>query len=113
MMGWSTSKLRRASHGRSSSVSVPAGQRQFERNPPQGIQPRVGGAAFFDAGRAWGGDNVNTTDPGWLSNLGVGLRIFSVRAAFSNVLHIDVAFPLIPNAGLKKVQFLVKTKASF
>lgn len=74
---------------------------------------RVGGAAFFDAGRAWGGDNVNATDPGWLSNLGVGLRIFSVRSAFNNVLHIDVAFPLNPNAGLKKVQFLVKTKASF
>lgn len=74
---------------------------------------RVGGAAFFDAGCAWGGANVNTTDPGWLSNVGVGLRIFSVRAAFSNVLHIDVAFPINPNAGLKKVQFLVKTKASF
>ena len=74
---------------------------------------RVGGAAFFDTGRAWGGSNVNTVDPGWLSNVGFGLRIFSVRSAFSNVLHLDVAFPLGPADGVKKVQFLVKTKASF
>ncbi len=74
---------------------------------------RVGAAAFFDAGRAWGGSNVNTTQPGWLASAGMGLRIFSVRAAFSNVLHIDVAFPLDPDTNVKRVQFLVKTKASF
>lgn len=74
---------------------------------------RVGGAAFVDAGRAWGGSNANTVNPGWLGNAGFGLRIVSVRAAFSNVLHLDVAFPLNPTADVKKVQFLVKTKASF
>jgi outer membrane protein assembly factor BamA len=74
---------------------------------------RVGGAAFFDAGRAWGGTNVNTVQPGWLASAGVGLRIFSVRAAFSNVLHLDLAFPLDPDTNVKRVQFLVKTKASF
>ena len=74
---------------------------------------RIGGAAFFDTGRAWGGSNVNTANPGWLSNAGFGLRIVSVRAAFSNVLHVDVAFPLNTTADIKKVQFLVTTKASF
>lgn len=74
---------------------------------------RVGGAAFFDAGRAWGGDNSNTLNPGWLSNAGFGLRIVSARAAFSNVLHVDIAFPLSATADVKKVQFLVKTKTSF
>ena len=74
---------------------------------------RVGGAAFLDTGRAWGGDNINTVQPGWLANAGVGLRIFSVRAAFSNVLHLDLAFPLDPATNVKKMQFLVKTKASF
>ena len=74
---------------------------------------RVGGAAFVDMGRAWGGSNVNTLDPGWLGNLGFGLRFFSVRSSFSNVLHVDVAFPIGPADGVKKVQFLVKTKASF
>jgi len=74
---------------------------------------RIGGAAFFDTGRAWGGDNANLQDPGWLRNAGFGLRIVSARAAFSNVLHIDLAFPLGAPADIKKVQFLVKTKASF
>jgi outer membrane protein assembly factor BamA len=74
---------------------------------------RIGGAAFFDAGRAWGGDNTNSANPGWLGNAGVGLRIVSARAAFSNVLHVDIAFPLNANADVKKLQLLVKTKTSF
>jgi len=74
---------------------------------------RVGGAAFVDVGRAWGGDTTNTLKPGWLSDAGFGLRIFSVRSAFSNVLHLDVAFPIDPDVNVKKVQFLVKTRASF
>ncbi len=74
---------------------------------------RVGGALFFDVGRAWGGDNVNTVNPGWLRNAGAGLRIVSVRSAFSNVLHIDLAFPIDASADIKKVQLNVKTKTSF
>jgi len=74
---------------------------------------RIGGAAFFDAGRAWDGTGTNLKDPGWLSNAGFGLRIVSARAAFSNVLHIDVAFPLGAPADIKKLQFLVRTKTSF
>jgi hypothetical protein len=74
---------------------------------------RVGGAAFLDVGRAWGGDNVNTLNPGWLHNVGAGLRIVSARSAFSNVLHIDLAFPIDATADIKKVQFLVKTRSSF
>ncbi len=74
---------------------------------------RIGGAAFFDTGRAWGGDNPNTANPGWLSNAGCGLRIVSARSAFSNVLHMDIAFPLNTAPGIKKLQFLVKTRTSF
>ena len=80
---------------------------------------RIGGAAFVDAGRAWGGDSsntntsANTLNPGWLANAGFGLRIVSARAAFSNVLHVDLAFPLNATADVKKLQLLVKTKTSF
>ncbi len=74
---------------------------------------RVGGAAFLDAGRAWGGDNANALNPGWLSNAGVGLRVVSARSAFGNVLHMDIALPLNASADIKKIQFLMKTKASF
>jgi outer membrane translocation and assembly module TamA len=74
---------------------------------------RIGGAVFADVGRAWGGDTTNQLKPGWLSDVGVGLRIFSVRAAFSNVIHVDVAFPNDPDVNVKKLQFNIKTKASF
>lgn len=74
---------------------------------------RIGGAAFFDVGRAWGGDNVNVVNPGWLRDVGFGLRIVSARSAFRNVIHVDIAFPIDATADIKKVQFLVKTKATF
>jgi outer membrane protein assembly factor BamA len=74
---------------------------------------RVGGAVFFDVGRAWGGDFVNTANPGWLKDVGFGLRLLSARSAFGNILHADVAFPLDGDPNIKSVQFLLKTKTSF
>jgi hypothetical protein len=74
---------------------------------------RIGGAAFVDVGRAWGGSNTNREEPGWLADAGAGLRIVSTRAAFGNVIHLDVAVPVRAPAGVSKVQFIVKTKTSF
>lgn len=74
---------------------------------------RVGGAVFFDVGRAWGGAFQNLANSGWLSDFGFGLRLVSDRSAFGNVIHLDVAFPISPDANIKKVQFLVKTKTTF
>jgi hypothetical protein len=74
---------------------------------------RIGGATFLDFGRAWGGDNTNLGNPGWLGNVGLGLRIVSARSAFSNVLHVDIALPLNATSDIKKLQFLVKTRTSF
>ncbi|HVO07845.1 MAG TPA: hypothetical protein VMT83_13730 [Burkholderiaceae bacterium] len=74
---------------------------------------RIGGAAFFDVGRAWGGNNVNTSNPGWLSDAGFGLRIAAARAASGSILHVDIAFPINTTPDIAKVQLLVKTKTSF
>lgn len=74
---------------------------------------RIGGAVFYDRGRAWGGVNPNVIDPGWLSDVGVGLRVALDRAAFGNVLHADVAVPFPRAPGKKSVQFIVKTEATF
>ena len=74
---------------------------------------RIGGAVFFDTGRAWGGLNQNTINGGMLSDVGVGLRIALDRAAFANVLHADIAVPLNRAPGVKPVQFVVKTEFSF
>ena len=74
---------------------------------------RVGAAAFADVGRAWGGPHVNTTNPGWLADVGIGLRISNVRVSTKDVLHIDIAFPLQATPDISKVQFLVKGRTSF
>jgi len=74
---------------------------------------RVGGAVFFDTGRAWRGVNPNLENGGWLSDVGVGLRLALDRSAFDNVLHVDLAVPLNRTPEIKAVQFLVKTYVSF
>jgi hypothetical protein len=68
---------------------------------------------LVDVGRAWGGPNAGPESERWLADAGFGLRIFSVRSAFSNVLHVDLAFPLDGDSSVKKVQFLVRTRTSF
>jgi len=74
---------------------------------------RLGAAGFVDVGRAWGGPHVNTVNPGWLADAGVGLRLSSVRLSTKDVVHIDIAFPFNATPDIKKVQVLVKGKASF
>jgi len=74
---------------------------------------RVGGAVFYDVGRAWGGPFQNEINPGWLSDAGFGLRFLSDRASFGNILHADIAFPLNPDPTIRSMQFLVKTYANF
>jgi hypothetical protein len=73
----------------------------------------VGGAVFFDAGRAWGRDEYAAAPSGWLKDVGIGLRLGSVRSGLGNVLHIDLAMPLDRANGIDAVQFLVETRKSF
>jgi outer membrane protein assembly factor BamA len=74
---------------------------------------RVGGAVFFDSGRAWDGPGESPSSARWLSDVGFGLRFLSTRSSFGNVLHIDFAFPLNRDPNIKSFQLLVQTKLSF
>jgi len=74
---------------------------------------RIGAAAFVDVGRAWGGTNPNLINPGWLVNVGLGLRLFSVRTAFGNVLHLDAALPLQPAGDVQGVTVLLRARRTF
>jgi outer membrane protein assembly factor BamA len=74
---------------------------------------RLGGAAFVDVGRAWGGSLPTTDNAGWLADLGLGLRVVSERSSFGTVVHIDMALPLRRAGDVSKVQFQVKAKRSF
>ena len=75
---------------------------------------RVGGAIFYDVGRAWGGSfGQGDANPGWLSDIGIGLRIVSTRSSFGNVIHADLAFPVQTGPNIDAVQFIFKTRTSF
>ncbi len=74
---------------------------------------RVGGAIFFDAGRAWGGDVAGLPATGVLRDAGFGLRIGNARSGLGNVIHVDLAFPFDGDPSIARVQFLVTTKNSF
>ncbi len=74
---------------------------------------RIGFAGFGDIGRTWGSGVVGNSDPGMLSDVGVGLRIGNSRSGLGNVLHIDLALPLKTVPNNQRVQFLVQTFQSF
>jgi hypothetical protein len=73
----------------------------------------VGAAMFFDAGRAWGHDEYAAPPSGWLTDVGFGLRLGSVRSGLGNVLHIDFAFPLNGGNDIDSMQLLIETRKSF
>jgi outer membrane protein assembly factor BamA len=73
----------------------------------------VGGAVFFDAGRAWGDSPISDQDNDLLKDIGFGLRIGNSRSGLGRVIHIDVAFPLDGDNSIKNVQLLIETKKSF
>jgi hypothetical protein len=74
---------------------------------------RIGAAVFADAGRTWGSDVAGEAPLGWLSDVGVGLRIGNARSGLGNVLHVDLAVPLVRQPGISSVQLLVETRRSF
>ena len=74
---------------------------------------RIGGAVFFDIGRAWGENPVGAENLGWLKDVGFGLRVGNTRSGTGKVIHIDLAFPLDGDSSIDSVQFLVEAKATF
>ena len=73
----------------------------------------VGGAVFFDMGRAWGDSPVGVSDNPLLKDIGVGLRFESGRSGLGRMIHVDLAVPLDDNDGIDSVQILVSTKKGF
>lgn len=71
----------------------------------------LGGAVFFDAGRAWFKDDPDSQK--MLRDVGVGLRLGSSRSSSGTTVHLDVAFPLDADDTIKGVQYLVSTSESF
>lgn len=73
----------------------------------------VGAAVFLDAGRTWGQDEFAAAPAGWLTDVGLGLRLGSARSGLGNVLHIDLAVPLNGGREIDGLQLLIETRRSF
>lgn len=74
---------------------------------------KVGGAAFFDIGRAWFNNQNNGENGQVLKNVGVGLRLAPSRANAGTVIHLDVAAPLDGADDVDSLQWLVTVKNTF
>lgn len=72
---------------------------------------RVGAVAFLEAGKAWDGPDNN--DNKILANFGLGLRLSSSKVRVGNVVHLDIATPLVEREGIDEYQILVKAKRQF
>lgn len=75
---------------------------------------RVGGVAFFDAGRTWFSDGrPNGPDEGILRDVGVGLRLASSRVEVTRMLHLDFAVPLDGDDDISRYQVLIRGRSEF
>ncbi|MEM6511304.1 MAG: ShlB/FhaC/HecB family hemolysin secretion/activation protein, partial [Pseudomonadota bacterium] len=75
---------------------------------------KVGGAAFYDIGRAWYNDKDNGANGNVLQNVGVGLRLAPSRANAGTVIHLDIAAPINKqDDDIDSVQWLVTVKNTF
>jgi hypothetical protein len=73
----------------------------------------VGGAAFFDVGRAWGENPFSNENEGWLKDVGIGARFGSSRSSGGTVVHVDLAFPLDGGNDIDQVQLVIDTRHGF
>ena len=73
----------------------------------------VAGAAFFDIGKAWTPGYHADKYPGFLKDVGIGLRLAPSRTSHGTVIHLDFAYALDSEEGEKNVQFLVTTESQF
>jgi hypothetical protein len=81
---------------------------------------RLGGALFFDIGRAWYEDDApdwipdNRQGPQFktLADVGFGLRLESTRTRRDRILHLDVAFPLRDGPGISGMEITITARQS-
>ena len=74
---------------------------------------RVGGAVFYDIGRAWGEPYQTASSAHWASDVGFGLRLLSARSSSGTTLHVNVAFPLEREPGVRSAQLSLLSKTGF
>lgn len=85
-----------------------AEQRVFTNFEPFGLF-NVVFAMFVDSGKAYyRGDNG--ADPGWMTDIGIGLRLVPSKSDKGHVIHLDLAYPLNTLDGNTSIQFTAELK---
>jgi hemolysin activation/secretion protein len=74
---------------------------------------RVGGAMFYDIGRAWSGPYAMADQSHWHADAGFGLRLLSARSSSGTTVHIDLAFPIERDPSVKPYQITIESKSGF
>jgi hypothetical protein len=74
---------------------------------------RVGAAVFADVGRTWGTAPLASEPQGWLTDVGIGLRLGNARSGLGNVLHMDLAFPIGASSDISSMQVLLEAHKTF
>ena len=78
----------------------------------------AGFAMFVDSGRAWGETPIEQDVTGWLTSVGIGLRLSGTRTGnrergSHQILHLDIISPLNRDGDISSVQWRAKTEQRF
>jgi hypothetical protein len=74
----------------------------------------LAGVAFTDLARTIGDSVVENVENGWLSSVGLGLRVHTPHSGGNNsVIHLDFAFPQSENPQINNFEIRVQAKKSF
>ena len=73
----------------------------------------LGGAAFVDAGKAFGPSPVNNTKRSLMTSVGIGARFYSTHSSEAQVIHLDIVKPISSDVNVNNVEFRITTKHSF
>jgi hypothetical protein len=73
----------------------------------------VGAAVFADVGRSWRPGGADDPGAGYLTDVGVGLRLGNKRSGNGSVIHLDLAMPLTGGQDIAGLQWLVSTRQAF
>ncbi len=74
---------------------------------------KVGGAAFYDLGKAYDSHITPQQREPYLHNVGLGLRLAPSRANSDLMLHLDVAVPINRPDDVDSIQWLFTVKNRF
>ncbi|WDE13796.1 hypothetical protein [Thalassomonas haliotis] len=74
----------------------------------------MGAALFIDNGKTSGSTPRENIEQGWLQSVGLGLRFFTPHARQdSQVIHVDLAYPLTDNPDIDGWEIRLESKRTF